>query len=67
MITFPDGTYLTDDGVADAQIEQDKADQQHSEAYNWARLFEAAFIAGNFAEAARLAGERNLLRQVSGL
>ena len=34
---------------------------QQSEAYQWARDFEAAFIRGDYAEAARLAGERNLL------
>lgn len=46
-----------------AQIE---ADQQRSEAYKWARAFEAAFTSGNFAEAARLAGERNLLSSQAG-
>lgn len=34
---------------------------QQSEAYQWARAFESAFIRGDYAEAARLAGERNLL------
>jgi len=34
---------------------------QQSEAYQWARAFEAAFTRGDFVEAARLAGERNLL------
>ena len=48
---------MTDNPITDVPV----TPEQQSEAYQWARSFEAAFIAGDFAEAARLAGERNLL------
>lgn len=64
----PDEAYDAPESQAEAMsAAQIEADQQRIEAYQWARAFEEAFTGGNYAEAARLASERYLLRQVSGL